>query len=128
MATRKPLSLICEIPNFANAYLGKVTKFESYSVFRFGVLSNLLDWMWKTTPPPPPGMNRVKITFKADELMDRKYEKTSLILEIMLRDFLRQFNTKQHTLLNKLLVLHVAKQTYQPLSIRLFDLTCFFFY
>ena len=56
MATKKRLSLICEIPNFANAYLGKATKFQGYSLFRFGVLSNLLAWRWKT---PPPGMNRV---------------------------------------------------------------------
>ena len=44
MATRKRLSLICEIPNFANAYVGKVTKFQGYRLFRFGVLSNLLAW------------------------------------------------------------------------------------
>ena len=47
------------IPNFANEYLGKVTKFQGYGLFRFGVLSNLLAWRWKT--PPSPGMNRVKI-------------------------------------------------------------------
>ena len=58
MATTKDLSLICEIPNFADAYLGKGTKFQGYSLFRFGVLSNLLAWRWKT---PPLGMNRVKI-------------------------------------------------------------------
>ena len=49
MATMKDVSLICEIPNFANAYLGKVTKFQGYGLFRFGVLSNLLAWRWK--PP-----------------------------------------------------------------------------
>ena len=61
MATRKRLSLICEIQNFANAYLGKVAKFQGYSLFRFGVLSNSLAWRWKTPPPPPPSlcMNRV---------------------------------------------------------------------
>ena len=51
MARTKGLSLICEIPNFADAYLGKVTKFQGYGLFRFGVLSNLL--RWKTTPLPP---------------------------------------------------------------------------
>ena len=59
MATRKRLSLICEIPNFSNAYLGKFTKFQGYSLFRFGVLSNLHAGRWKTLPPP--GMNRVNI-------------------------------------------------------------------
>ena len=53
MAIRKRLSLISEILNFANAYLGKVTKFQGYSLFRFGVLSNLLAWRWKTSPSPP---------------------------------------------------------------------------
>ena len=57
MATTKGLSLICEIPQFANAYLGKVTKFQGYGLFRFGVLSNLLARRWKT----PPGMNRVNL-------------------------------------------------------------------
>ena len=52
MATGKRLSLIYEIPNFAIAYLVKVTKFQGYSLFRFGVLSNLLAWRWKTPPPP----------------------------------------------------------------------------
>ena len=52
MAKRKRLSLICEIPNFANAYLVKVTKFQGYSLFRFGVLSNLLAWRWKTPSSP----------------------------------------------------------------------------
>ena len=51
MATRKRLSVICKIPKFANAYLGKVTKFQGYSLFRFGVLSNLLAWRWKRPPP-----------------------------------------------------------------------------
>ena len=58
MATTKGLSLICKIPNFANAYLGKVTKFQGYGLFRSGVLSNLQVWRWKT--PPPLGMNMVK--------------------------------------------------------------------
>ena len=58
MATWKRLSLICELPSFANAYLGKVTKFQGYSLLRSGVLSNLQAWRWKT--PPLPGMNRVK--------------------------------------------------------------------
>ena len=60
MATRKRLSLICEIPNFANACLGKVTKFQGHSLLRFGVLSNLLAWRWKT-PPCPSGTNKVII-------------------------------------------------------------------
>ena len=59
MATTKGLSLICEISNLANAYLGKVAKFQGYGLFRFGVLSTLLAWRWKTTPPP--GMNRVNM-------------------------------------------------------------------
>ena len=42
MATTKGLSLICEIPKFANAYLGKVTKFQGHGLFHCGVLSNLL--------------------------------------------------------------------------------------
>ena len=46
MATTKSLCLICEIANFANAYLEKVTKFQGYGVFRF---SNLLVWRWN--PP-----------------------------------------------------------------------------
>ena len=60
MATLKRPSLICKIPNFSNAYLGQVTKFQGYSLFRFEVLSNLLAWRWKT-PPPPPVMNTVKV-------------------------------------------------------------------
>ena len=52
MATAKGLSLICEIRNFANAYLGKVTKFQGYGLFRFGVLSLEVG--------NTPGMNRVK--------------------------------------------------------------------
>ena len=57
MATKKRLSLIYELENFADTYLGKVTKFQGDGLFRFGVVSNLLAWTWK---PPPPGMNRVK--------------------------------------------------------------------
>ena len=56
MATKKRLSLIYELENFANTYLGKITKCQGDGLFRFGVLSNLLAWRWKT----PPGMNRVK--------------------------------------------------------------------
>ena len=55
MATKKRLSLIYELDNFANTYFGKVTKFQVDGLFRFGVLSNLLAWRWK----PPPGANRV---------------------------------------------------------------------
>ena len=57
MATKKRRSLIYELENFANTYLGKVTKFQVDGLFRFGVLSNLLAWMWK-----PPGANRVKMS------------------------------------------------------------------
>ena len=46
MATTKRLSLIYEIQNFANAYLGKVTKFQGNGLFCFGVLSHLLGWRW----------------------------------------------------------------------------------
>ena len=46
------LSLIYEIQNFANTYLGKVTKFQSNELLRFGVLSHLLGLRWKTPPPP----------------------------------------------------------------------------
>ena len=58
MATKKCLSPSYELENFANTYLGKVTTFQVDGLFRFGVLSNLLAWRWKT--PPPPGANRVK--------------------------------------------------------------------
>ena len=58
MATKKRLSLIYELRNFANTYLRKVTKFQGDGLFRFGVLSNLLAWRWKT-----PGMNKVKALF-----------------------------------------------------------------
>ena len=53
MATKKRLSLIYEIQNFADTYLGKVTKFQGNGLFRFGVLSHLLGWKWKTHTPPP---------------------------------------------------------------------------
>ena len=32
MVTTKDLSLICDILNFANAYLGKVTQFQGYGL------------------------------------------------------------------------------------------------
>ena len=35
MATQKRLSLIYELENFANTYLGKVTKFQGDGLFRF---------------------------------------------------------------------------------------------
>ena len=54
MATKKGLSLIYVLENFANTHLGKVTKFQVGGLFRFGVLSSLLAWRWKT----PSGMNR----------------------------------------------------------------------
>ena len=59
MATKKRLSLLCEIENFANIYLEKVTKFQGNGLLRFGVLSHLLGWRWKT----PPGAYRVKPGF-----------------------------------------------------------------
>ena len=52
MATKKRLSLTYELGNFANTYLGKVSKFQVDGLFRFGVLSNLLAWRWKTPFPP----------------------------------------------------------------------------
>ena len=42
MATKKLVSLIYELENFVNTYLGKVTKFQGDGLFRIGVLSNLL--------------------------------------------------------------------------------------
>ena len=51
MATKKLLSLIFDIQNFGNSYLGKVTKFQGNSLLHLGVLSHLLGWMWKTPPP-----------------------------------------------------------------------------
>ena len=50
MATKKRLSLIYEIGNFVNTYLGKVSKFQDNGLFRFGVLSHLLGPRWKTPP------------------------------------------------------------------------------
>ena len=47
MATKKRLSLIYKTQNFVNTYLGKVTKFQSNNLFRFGVLSHLLGWGWR---------------------------------------------------------------------------------
>ena len=37
-------TLIYEIQNFANTYLGKVSKFQGNGLFSFGVLSHSLDW------------------------------------------------------------------------------------
>ena len=48
MATKKRLSLIYKIGNFANTYLGKANQFQGNSLFRYGVLSHLLGWRWKT--------------------------------------------------------------------------------
>ena len=53
-----------------------------------------------------------KITFQADELLYGDYEQMSLISEIMLRNFLRQFKPKRHYLLDKVSTLLVAKETY----------------
>ena len=55
MAIKKGLSLINEIKNFANAYLGKFIKIQGNGLLRFGARSHLQGWRWKT----PPGMNRV---------------------------------------------------------------------
>ena len=59
MATKKLLYLICDIPNFGNAYVGKVTKFQGYSLFRkeFWAIYCLVA---EKHPPPPPGMNSGK--------------------------------------------------------------------
>ena len=57
MAIKKRLSLIYELENFANTYLGKVTKFQVDGLFRFGVLSNLLAWRWKAPPLVLIGLN-----------------------------------------------------------------------
>ena len=51
MATKKRSSPIYEIQNFANTYLGNVSKFQGNSLFRFGVLNHLLGWRWKTAAP-----------------------------------------------------------------------------
>ena len=62
MTTKKRLSLIYEIENFADTYLEKVTKLQGDGLLRFGVLSHLLGWRWKTLPLLPPlGAYRVKI-------------------------------------------------------------------
>ena len=61
IATRKRLFLIYKIENFANTQFWKVTKFQGASLFRCGVLSNLLGMGWKTPPPPPPSAYRVKL-------------------------------------------------------------------
>ena len=66
MATTKHLSLICEIPNFANACLGKVTQFQGHGLFHFGVLCNLLIWRWKHPPPPT-----INLKTKAWDSMDQ---------------------------------------------------------
>ena len=52
MVTKKQLSLIYELENFADTYLGKVTKFQVDDMFRFGV--------YRLEVEPPPGPNRVK--------------------------------------------------------------------
>ena len=53
MATKKRLSLIYEIQNFADTYLEKVKEFQGNGFLRFGVLNHLLGWRWKIHPPPP---------------------------------------------------------------------------
>ena len=57
MGTMKRLSLIYEIRNFANTYLEKVAKCQGNGLLRFGVLSHLLGWRWKTHPSPRLKMN-----------------------------------------------------------------------
>ena len=61
MAIWKHLSLICEITNFANAYLGEVTKFQGYSLL-FWSSEQFTGLEVKT--PFPPSMNRVKSVSK----------------------------------------------------------------
>ena len=58
MASRKGLSLICEIPNFANAYLGKFTHVSGLWLVLFW-RSEQFCWPGGGKHPPP-GMNRVK--------------------------------------------------------------------
>ena len=55
MATMKGLSLICEIPNFANAYLGKSPSFNVMACF----VLNSEQFTGLEVEPPLPGMNRV---------------------------------------------------------------------
>ena len=52
MATKKHLSLIYKIENFANTYLRTVTKFQACSVLEFWAIY----WAGggKQPPPPPP--------------------------------------------------------------------------
>ena len=57
--------------------------------------------------------------------MNGDYTKMSLITEIMFKKFYDNLVPKRHYLLNKL---RIAKKTYQPLWIWLFDFKCFFFY
>ena len=54
LETRKSLSLIYEIQNFANTCLEKVSKFQGNGMFHFGILSHLL------VGGGTPSMNRVK--------------------------------------------------------------------
>ena len=69
MASTKRLSSIYEIQNFANTYLGKVTKFQGNGLFRFGVPSHLLGRRWKTPSPlPTPGSYMVKMTVVGNEV------------------------------------------------------------
>ena len=64
MATKKRLSPIYELEKFANAFSGKVTKFQGDGLFRFGVLAK------QFTGPNPEvenipryEYNRVKLVF-----------------------------------------------------------------
>ena len=59
MATTKGLSLIFEIPNFANAYLLKSPSFKVIACFVWN--SEQFTGLEVENTPPPPGMNRVKV-------------------------------------------------------------------
>ena len=56
METKKHLSLIYEIENFANTQYGKVIKFQGHGLLCFGALSHVLGWRWKTPSPVLKGL------------------------------------------------------------------------
>ena len=77
----KDVSLICEIPNFANAYLGKVTKFQGYRLFRFGVLEQFTG-LEVETPPVWIGLrdNQLQLT-NCPSYQNKEIKKCSLCLK-----------------------------------------------
>ena len=54
MATKKHLSLIYELEDFANTYLGKVTKFQGDGLFPFLSSEQFTGLEVENNPPPPP--------------------------------------------------------------------------